>query len=600
MKRIRKVLPFTILGVVMIVAMLALTVPAIIGHKSPIAKAASSHTFTFVNNTGQTIWAGAGPNPGYSTPNNGGWAMPSGSTTTLTITGQWGGRFWGRTYCNFDSNGNGHCETGDCGGVLQCNGNWSVAPNTLGEFYLPDDGSPDVYNISYVDGFNIPMTIIPIGGVPPTPGWPRFCTNDGCDVDMNANCPSALRVVDSSGRTVACHSACTAFHQDQYCCTGTFNSAACDPNTWPSDINSAKYFKSNCPDGYSYAKDDATSVYNSIGSNFEIVFGPAGSLVNGGWSTGLEGGQPAPTWTDTVDSAGYPAGGISNVGGVLSSLSGPELGVRNETAYDGTSALMYSGMDNNASSSYAYLKAFDVSANNLTLTSTSQLSYWIYPQSSATNTLPSGSNSSCVALDLIFTDGTNLRDSGITDTNGNRVHPASQCGHLTLDKWNNVIANLGSLNGKTLSRIDIGYDQPANTGGYRGYIDTISLTQTSQSAMTPAPTNTAPTATPTKINTPPTATPGSGNGFTYGVANSGSTTAQVWFQPTGATASYVIIHFNVAGGAQQNVNMTYNSSTSHWEYSVSGMGSGAALSYAFTYNINNAQYDTPWYSWTHP
>lgn len=100
----------------------------------------------------------------------------------------------------------------------------------------------------------------------------------------------------------------------------------------------------------------------------------------------------------------------------------------------------------------------------------------IDPQSSATSNLVSGNNSSCVAIDQIFSDGTNLRDAGATDQHGIRVHPAYQCGHLTMDTWNEVIVNLGSfVNGKTIIRIDEGYDQPANTGGYRGYIDDISI-----------------------------------------------------------------------------------------------------------------------------
>ncbi len=110
------------------------------------------------------------------------------------------------------------------------------------------------------------------------------------------------------------------------------------------------------------------------------------------------------------------------------------------------------------------------------------LSYWIYPQSAATSGLVSGSNSSCVAVDLIFTDGSNLRDSGAVDQNGVRVHLAQQCGHLPLDQWDLVTTNIGAVaNGKTLSKLDIGYDQPANTGGYRGYVDDLSLTNPSSS-----------------------------------------------------------------------------------------------------------------------
>ncbi len=88
----------------------------------------------------------------------------------------------------------------------------------------------------------------------------------------------------------------------------------------------------------------------------------------------------------------------------------------------------------------------------------------------------SGSNSTCVAVDMIFTDGSDLRDSGAVDQHGNKLHPTSQCGHLTMDQWNLVTSNIGSVrNGKTISQINVGYDQPANTGGYRGYIDDLSL-----------------------------------------------------------------------------------------------------------------------------
>jgi hypothetical protein len=143
----------------------------------------------------------------------------------------------------------------------------------------------------------------------------------------------------------------------------------------------------------------------------------------------------------------------------------------------GSTALLYSGMDNSSTSSYAYLKVFDLSSQNVVVSSDTTLSYWVFPQSSNNYAGLGGSNSTCVAIDLIFTDGTNLRDSGAVDQNGNRVHPAAQCGHLKLDQWNLVTSNIGAVvSGKTISRIDIGYDQPGNTGGYRGYFDDISLT----------------------------------------------------------------------------------------------------------------------------
>jgi phosphoribosylamine-glycine ligase len=173
----------------------------------------------------------------------------------------------------------------------------------------------------------------------------------------------------------------------------------------------------------------------------------------------------------------YPAGGLSNVTGICCSLTGPETLTHNEIAHTGSAALLYSGSAQGAAADFAYTKVFDTSAQTLKVGASTTLSYWIYPQSPATNGLVTGSNSTCVSLDLIFSDGSNLRDAtGAVDQNGNRIHPAYQCGHLTLDAWNHVTVNLGTVaNGKTISRIDVGYDQANSKGGYRGYIDDISI-----------------------------------------------------------------------------------------------------------------------------
>ena len=161
----------------------------------------------------------------------------------------------------------------------------------------------------------------------------------------------------------------------------------------------------------------------------------------------------------------------------------------------GANALAYSGLDNSATKSYAYMKVFDLSSKNIAVGSNTTLSYWIYPQSSATSNLVSGNNSTCVAVDMIFTDGSNLRDSGAVDQHGNKLHPGSQCGHLTMDQWNLVTSNIGAVaNGKTISKLDIGYDQGPNTGGYRGYVDDISLSN---------PTSTTPLFTTGLENTDP-------------------------------------------------------------------------------------------------
>ncbi len=80
--------------------------------------------------------------------------------------------------------------------------------------------------------------------------------------------------------------------------------------------------------------------------------------------------------------------------------------------------------------------------------------------------------------------------------------------------------------------------------------------------------------------------------FNQGTNSVNSSQALFWFQPSGWSAGYVILHYLQPGGAQQNVNMTYNSSTTCWEYTANGMSSGQTITYSFTYQKDGLQYDT--------
>ncbi|MFI1092576.1 glycosyl hydrolase family 95 catalytic domain-containing protein [Streptomyces sp. NPDC020917] len=194
------------------------------------------------------------------------------------------------------------------------------------------------------------------------------------------------------------------------------------------------------------------------------------------FSSGFESTDPAPTWADTVDTT---AGGLAGVTGICCGLTGPQAGTRtNEKSHTGSSALMYSGSAQGGDSVHAYTKIYDLTSSPLAIGAGKTLSYWIYPQSNATTSwVPAGSTESeCVAVDLVFTDGSTLSDSGAVDQNGQRIHPAYQCGHLTLDTWNHVTVNLGTDNAdKQIDRITVAYDHPAGTGGYRGYIDDLTI-----------------------------------------------------------------------------------------------------------------------------
>ncbi|WP_236061430.1 chitobiase/beta-hexosaminidase C-terminal domain-containing protein [Actinacidiphila acididurans] len=83
--------------------------------------------------------------------------------------------------------------------------------------------------------------------------------------------------------------------------------------------------------------------------------------------------------------------------------------------------------------------------------------------------------------------------------------------------------------------------------------------------------------------------------YTQSVASSGTSAATVTFTPT-TTSSYVIIHYQINGTNQQNVQMT--ASGAAWTYTVQNLTSGQVLSYSFTYTKNGPQYDTPWFTFT--
>ncbi|PSN48793.1 hypothetical protein C0J52_07039 [Blattella germanica] len=241
--------------------------------------------FNFINDHGSTVWIGTLGNPGKPSPNNGGFQLDAGQQVTVTTDDSWAGRFWVRTGCSFDENGNGHCETGDCGNKLQCAGAGGEAPATLVEVILNGDQGQDYYDVSLVDGFNVGIQIYGISSEG------HACRVAGCSNDLNPGCPNELRVNNG------CKSSCLAFNTDQYCCRGQYGSVeTCDTNSWP--VNSASYFKSNCPKAYSYAYDDKTSTFtcgavyskqftfqNSHGSTIWI-----GSLGNSGKAAPNNGG----------------------------------------------------------------------------------------------------------------------------------------------------------------------------------------------------------------------------------------------------------------------------------------------------------------------
>jgi hypothetical protein len=241
---------------------------------SRAASAVHPRTITFVNRTAEKIWVAATPG---ALSGATGWVLPPGASVSVRVSNTYNARIWGRTGCHFGPGGHGHCQTGDCAGRFQCTG-WGEIPATLAEFDLDSFDHLDFYDVSMVDGSNLPIYINTVGGRTPDRISARGCEHGhGCT--STVKCPAPLRI-RAAGRVVACISPCARFGTDRYCCRGRY-AKGCNPaHTWPVDY--ALDFKRAEPYAYSWSGDDRTSVFTcSGGCSYRIVFGVTPPGVGG-------------------------------------------------------------------------------------------------------------------------------------------------------------------------------------------------------------------------------------------------------------------------------------------------------------------------------
>ncbi|KAJ0025766.1 hypothetical protein Pint_09364 [Pistacia integerrima] len=187
----------------------------------------SGSTFTLVNKCSYTVWPGI---LGNAKLDSTGFELNPGTSRSFQVPPTWSGRFWGRT------------------GLY-------IRPHHRSR----DLQNLDFYDVSLVDGYNLPMIVEPSGGT-------GNCLATGCIVDLNQRCPAELRVESGDG----CKSACEAFGNPEYCCSGTYGTpATCKPSVY------SEMFKAACPRSYSYAYDDATSTFTCMGADYTITFCPS-------------------------------------------------------------------------------------------------------------------------------------------------------------------------------------------------------------------------------------------------------------------------------------------------------------------------------------
>ncbi|KAF2119933.1 thaumatin family protein [Lophiotrema nucula] len=288
------------------------------------------------NNCPETIYPGISTQSGDG-PKENGFKLDPGEMKNQTVSEDWQGRVWGRTNCSFNDEGTAPkdggpkaCRTGDCNGIVNCIVGGDV-PVSLAEFTLDAGDGHTYYDISLVDGYNIPMAIVlqplqnaSLDDIPPnltnpscqgtfgllrekgydpyTSGYQWFLRTNSSyplpfdqDVDdkqISRWCPWDLQqqppekpgdgvypYPDDNIQRPAfnpCYSACAKNNKPEDCCTGDHSSpSTCQPSDY------SKAVKKVCPDAYSYAFDDQTSTFIiPSGAGFEVQFCPGARSTN--------------------------------------------------------------------------------------------------------------------------------------------------------------------------------------------------------------------------------------------------------------------------------------------------------------------------------
>ncbi|CAJ2659217.1 unnamed protein product [Trifolium pratense] len=147
-----------------------------------------SAKFTIINQCNNTVWPASYNTSGNAILPTTGFNLTSGENSTIMAPAKWSGRIWGRSLCD----GNFSCVTGDCGSgklvLVVCNKRSELPLVTLAEFTLNGFNDQNLYNVSLLDGYNVPMDVVPLGGS-------GKCNSTGCSTDYNVVfCPTSNNV----------------------------------------------------------------------------------------------------------------------------------------------------------------------------------------------------------------------------------------------------------------------------------------------------------------------------------------------------------------------------------------------------------------------
>ncbi|MEW1649083.1 thaumatin family protein [Streptomyces sp. NPDC091219] len=227
--------------------------------QQPTTAPAGRRLITVINKTQKTVWAVVTDTALYPA----GWKLAPGQSMSVTVEDNWGGRIWGRTGCAATAAGK--CASGDCTSV--CSG--ANPPTTLGEFTFSAFAGMDFYDVSMVDGSNLPMYINVSHTTTVDPVSSSGCYQGRCTTEIK--CPQAMQTL-LNGQETGCKPPCAAFGGDTYCCRGAWAGREnCVPAKWPVDYT--QVFKRAAPYAYSYAFDDAATMSCKGQCYYLVTFG---------------------------------------------------------------------------------------------------------------------------------------------------------------------------------------------------------------------------------------------------------------------------------------------------------------------------------------
>lgn len=226
---------------------------------------AGERCLRFLNACDQTVWAGASGDTVPAEAFEAGIELAPGDCVAVPFRSVSGGRAWGGT---------------DCVGET-CASDGASGRGTLVQFDVPEEGG-SLYNVSLVDGFNLPIELRPVGPNIDEDGGP--CGAARCAVSVELGCPEALRRYDEEGAVAWCESICRACAACEACndcgdlgvdaCSGCADVAevccggmGCQSNAY------TQTWESLCPDALTHAENEAYLGCDRV-SDFDMTFCP--------------------------------------------------------------------------------------------------------------------------------------------------------------------------------------------------------------------------------------------------------------------------------------------------------------------------------------